>query len=239
MIDANQITKSEVQLKQLIATYLNEYLTPSFGSSTKRDIDLRTFTLMQALGIIKENPNSFEVSRLLKITRTKAENLIYEVTLRQSTQETIEEQVINTLASPVVYKKEDRLFSFEVDNPVVKETIKYKLSQYGLATDTSHNRSLLIMHIDAFNKIYKDYVSDEVINALSEANNDQINQYMAFEEQDSLQTKKDKVIKKISEKFMDAGIQVATEDMLRSALSALAKGMRDAVIPAIIGLCAL
>lgn len=84
-IDKNLIQVSLEEVQDQLIDMLNRYNFPSFGSMSKRDIDISIFMLMQNLGIIKMNPQIYEVVSLLHITSSKARNLIYEASLRRNT----------------------------------------------------------------------------------------------------------------------------------------------------------
>lgn len=58
-IKEEQFNNKEPQLKKSVAEFLNTYMQPSFGSMSKRDVDIKLFCFMQDLGLISPNPSIY------------------------------------------------------------------------------------------------------------------------------------------------------------------------------------
>ena len=56
MIKVENITEPVVQQQKLLIKFLNNYSTPSFGTLSKRDVDISVFMLMQDLGLMAMQP---------------------------------------------------------------------------------------------------------------------------------------------------------------------------------------
>jgi len=48
-------------VKKAFVELLQEYLTPAFGSISKRDFDIQLFIKLQKLGVFKKNPEIYEL----------------------------------------------------------------------------------------------------------------------------------------------------------------------------------
>ena len=71
------------KLKSEFIKLIQFYIQPAFGSITKRDLDIELFMSLQRIRVISEKPDAYDVISTLRITRSKARNLIYESELRR------------------------------------------------------------------------------------------------------------------------------------------------------------
>ena len=142
---------------------LQTYATPSFGSMSKRDIDILMFTALQSLGIIDSNPQIYDVVRLLHITRAKARNLIYESTLRRQEADKMDAYLKKELERVIVqpkFLKEGDKICIEIDNPLLIDYIRQQLRDLGHITDGSFSSELVKMTSNAFTDLYVSILSD-------------------------------------------------------------------------------
>ena len=136
-IKEEQFNDKEQQLKKSVAEFLNAYMQPSFGSISKRDIDIKLFCFMQDLGLISSNPSIYEVMRALNITRSKARNLIYEAEIRKElNSDQLDDMLRKKIAHPIFGKIGDKI-SIEIDNDtiinnVLEDTITLRYGARGI-----------------------------------------------------------------------------------------------------------
>lgn len=138
-----------------LADILNQYCQPSFGSMSKHDVDIAMFMAMQNLGLIdNKNPNIYDVVRKLHVTRAKARNLIYEVSLRRmKSEEAMEAELRELLSNPILLKETDKV-ALEIDNPLLIDYLRKRLKGLNHLTDGSFSPELVKMEYDAFAHIY-------------------------------------------------------------------------------------
>lgn len=140
---------------------LKAYATPSFGSMSKRDVDILMFTAMQELGIIEENPKIYAVMQLLHVTRSKARNLIYEVALRKAENEDkLKEQLRKLLDENILLKEKDKV-TLEIDNPLMIDYLRNELKKLKHLTDGSFTPELVKMSYEAFADLYMEAMKGE------------------------------------------------------------------------------
>ena len=161
-IDKNLIQVSLEEVQDQLIDMLNRYNFPSFGSMSKRDIDISIFMLMQNLGIIKMNPQIYEVVSLLHITSSKARNLIYEASLRRNTIPKLDDALFELLKSPVFLTTSDNMIALEIDDPLLIDHLKQKLRDLKFVTDGSFNRGLVKMSINAYATLFDVLLSPEI-----------------------------------------------------------------------------
>lgn len=150
-------------LAGILEEILQKYSNPSFGSSSKRDIDILLFSALQDLGIIEPNPQIYDVVRLLHITRSKARNLIYESTLRRQEADKMDAYLKKELERVIVqpkFLKEGDKICIEIDNPLLIDYIRQQLRDLGHITDGSFSSELVKMTSNAFTDLYVSILSD-------------------------------------------------------------------------------
>ena len=54
-------TLDDALAKKAIKTIISGYMSPAFGSVTKRDFDILMFMQLQELGLIEQNPEIYEL----------------------------------------------------------------------------------------------------------------------------------------------------------------------------------
>ena len=143
---------------------LQAYATPSFGSMSKRDIDILMFTALQSLGIIDSNPQIYDVVRLLHITRAKARNLIYESTLRRQEEDKedayLKGELKRAIGKPIFYQEANKV-CIEIDNPLLIDYVRQRLRDLGHITDGSFSSELVKMTPSAFTSLYVSILPEE------------------------------------------------------------------------------
>lgn len=86
----------------------------------KRDFDILLFTKLQQLGLVEQNPSIYTLITQLKLTRSKARNLLYEAKLRQTDPSTLDHELKQILISPIFFKEGDKI-GLEIDNPYLAQ----------------------------------------------------------------------------------------------------------------------
>lgn len=141
--------------EEVLNTILDLYRKPSFGSMSKRDVDIMLFMAMQDRGLIGLNPQTYEVMQYLRVTRAKARNLIYEVALRRMESEAVLKQELHDILSKAVILKETDKVAIEIDNPLLIDYLRKELKELKHLTDGSFSPELVKMEYDAFAHIYE------------------------------------------------------------------------------------
>ena len=154
-IQEQDIQVSAFKIKESLVRILSEYGKPSFGSISKRDTDILLFSALQDLGIIERNPSIYEVMQKLRVTRSKARNLIYEGALRRSIDEKVLEKELHDKLSNAILLRESDKVALEIDNPLLIDYLRNRLKDLKHLTDGSFSPELVKMEYDAFAHIYE------------------------------------------------------------------------------------
>lgn len=71
------------QLRREPTEFLQDFMTPAFGSLPKREIELRVFTLLRNLGVVRNEATIHSLMTDLMVTRARASQLLFDLEIRQ------------------------------------------------------------------------------------------------------------------------------------------------------------
>lgn len=150
---------SNANFKDLITEFFEFYTTPAFGARSKSEIDLKVFELLGKCGYIDDD--YYNASRKLKITPTRAKNLILNAKLRAESQLNTEEMYNHFLEKikELGYKTDSRnnsIIIFSLPDMLLREYLKFKLRTVGKIWDSSFNSELVRVGVDDFLDIVSD-----------------------------------------------------------------------------------
>lgn len=150
---------SNANFKDLITEFFEFYTTPAFGARSKSEIDLKVFELLGKCGYIDDD--YYNVSRKLKITPTRAKNLILNAKLRAESQLNTKETYNKFLGEikELGYKtdsKNNSIIIFSLSDMLLREYLKFKLRSVGKIWDSSFNSELVRVSVDDFLDIVSD-----------------------------------------------------------------------------------
>lgn len=159
-ITASIDNKSAAELRTALKTFLAGYTQPAFGALPKSEVDLLVLKLLENLDFVSEEPQVYELVSKLRVTRTKARNLIYERELRRSTVADLDEKVKQLLKRPLLQKSGEQ-FVLEVENPLVSDHLKAKLQKLNHITDGSFSPSIIKLELDAVIALMQCYLTED------------------------------------------------------------------------------
>lgn len=163
-INEQDIHVDDATIKACLVKILSEYGNPSFGSMSKRDVDLAIFSVLQKLNYISEEPTIYEVMQKLKVTRSKARNLIYEAEIRRLKDEKdLDDLLRKKIEHPIFGKIGDKI-TLEIDNPLLIDHLRYRLKKLGAITDGSFHAEIVSMTHEAFSDLYVDLLPENDVN---------------------------------------------------------------------------
>lgn len=158
----------DAQAKKILTEIFVYYTNPSFGSQNKREFDIFLFMKLQDLGILKENAELFEIITLLKITRTKARNLLYEAHLRRGGNSNPDLDLIAYFVNPIILKEDDKV-GIEIQNPFLVDHLKAKMKKLGYITDGSFSPEITKMTTTAFVAVFENLLPMESLDRIHQA----------------------------------------------------------------------
>lgn len=153
-------------LKECLTDVLSVYGNPSFGSMSKRDVDLTVFFVLQKLNYISEEPTIYEIMQKLKVTRSKARNLIYEAEIRRLKDEKDLDNLLRKKIEHPIFGKIGDKITLEIDNPLLIDHLRYRLKKLGAITDGSFHAEIVSMTHEAFSDLYVDLLPENDANEI-------------------------------------------------------------------------
>lgn len=154
-------------VKRIFIDFVKEYLTPSYGSMSKRDFEILLFMKLQELGAIQKDPDLYQLIKDLKISRTRVRNLLYEAKMRTSKEEDLDNELIQLLQKPVFLKDGDKV-AIEIQNPLLTDHFRFKVKELGFITDGSFSTELVKLNYSAYIALVESMISDEAKNTTVE-----------------------------------------------------------------------
>lgn len=156
-IDSLTPDEARAALKRI----LHAQITPAFGALPKRETDLVMFCEMSALGIIPAQASLYDLVTGLRITRSKASQLIFDREVRRgSTAADLDTLAIEAIAG-ARFVKDGEFFLIEEENPLLHAHIKERLKRLRHLTDTSFNSALIRMTLPAATALIVDLIPSE------------------------------------------------------------------------------
>jgi len=151
---------SPKQIQEVFIQILEFYTKPSFGSVKQREFDIFLFIKLQEIGFFEKNDDIYEIMSKLKITRSKARNLIYESNLRKLNSNELDQKLKEVLKNIHFLKSNSYLISIEIENPLLIDHLKAKLKNKGYSSDGSFSPELVRLNTEAFVAILEDYIDE-------------------------------------------------------------------------------
>jgi len=143
-----------------LKTLLERFLDPAFGALPKSEIELLLLETLAEVGAISAEPGVYELVSKLRVTRTKARNLIYERELRRLSTTELDSRVRNLLKRPIIQKAGEQ-FVLEVENPLVSDHLWSKVQALGHVSDGSFSPSIVKLPLDAVVALIEYYIPED------------------------------------------------------------------------------
>jgi hypothetical protein len=140
---AHQIENaSEDALRQAVQELLASHFRPVFGASRAIEHEIAAFNALKALGYLPPDPDEFQLVEFLRVTKTKARNLLYQAALRQEEGgEDTDEKLRKVLQNPRIVR-EGNVFLIEVPQPLTMDRLRRRVRQLGFLSDGSFSGSV-------------------------------------------------------------------------------------------------
>ncbi|WP_373828815.1 hypothetical protein [Bacteroides heparinolyticus] len=156
------------KVKKAFKELVEAYIAPAYGSMSKRDFDILLFMKLQDLGIIDRNPEIYDIVSTLKVTRTKARNLLYESKMRSTSPAALDDELKNLLLKPMFLKDNDKI-AFEIANPLLSDHMRAKLKRLGHITDGSFSPELIRLTDKAYIALFEEMIPEEASDTVRDA----------------------------------------------------------------------
>lgn len=156
--------KQEYDYQKFAEDLFALYSQNSFGSISKRELDLFLFANFKKMEKI-QGISSWEIAKELKISKSKAQTLLYESDLRYPSQG--EDELIQKVLNKVPQTIDKGVVSIIVDSRYVRDCIRNFLATNGFFTDLSFASDVVKMPVEAYWKLQEVY-NGNVVKALKD-----------------------------------------------------------------------
>ena len=158
--------KNKEEIAKVLKDILSFYTNPSLGSVSKREFEAFVVYRLIDAGILEQTP--YKVARQLGISPSRAKSLLLDCSIKYKNDEDLENKLKEILKNPITEKFEQDIVMLEITDPAAYELFKEKLQAKRILADTSFNKNILRMKVDAFIDIISDYVDEEVKGRLTD-----------------------------------------------------------------------
>lgn len=151
-MDVNERLKglSQKTAKDRLIDVLTRYCDPAFGSLPKREIDLLMFELLRDLGAVPKSASLFDLMKDLRITRTKARDLLYDIDVRRADRSPDKlDSEVQILLGSAQFSRDGGYFVIEIEDPLLQAHLRERVRKLRHVSDTSFNSSLVRLSLDA------------------------------------------------------------------------------------------
>lgn len=138
---------------------MRKFCEPAFGALPKREIELAFFEAMRELEIIPRDASLYQLMSDLRITRSKANALLFDIDVRRmgDDEDKLNEEIRKALIGTRLAKDGD-YFVLEVENPLVNAHLKEKVRKMKYVSDSSFNAALIRLPCDAVTELIAEVV---------------------------------------------------------------------------------
>jgi hypothetical protein len=154
--------------QSVLLDFLDKYTNPAFGVLPKREIDLLVFEILEKLNYIEQDSPIYTLVQRLRITRSKARNLVYDRELRKYNESELNQRVREALKSPLILKDGD-VFKIEIENPLVEEHLRSTLRRLNHTSDAAFRSGLVTLSLDAMAALIEDMLPPDKVEVVRQA----------------------------------------------------------------------
>lgn len=158
-------SKEQSVLADSLSTLLFALCNPSLGASKSIDSEIAVVTCLQSLGILNEKLDEYDLVFNLKITKTKARNLIYQKSLRESSYDIFDQSLVDLLCNTRIIR-EGKWYIIEVPNPFTMDLLKSKIRKLGYISDGSFSSSIAKIQLECLASLIESLIPEEDKNGL-------------------------------------------------------------------------
>jgi hypothetical protein len=140
----------ESELRVHLREFLIAFTQPAFGALPKREIELKVFELIKGIGAIDEKASIYSLMTDLRITRSKATQMLFDLEVRKDGGNTskLDNEIRDALRRSR-FAKDGEYFVMEMESPLALAHFRQRIRELGHVSDTSFNASIVRASLDA------------------------------------------------------------------------------------------
>jgi hypothetical protein len=159
--------------KSALINFITQFIYPAFGSLSKKEIELLVFDLMHKTELIKPKEPLYNLMTSLRITKAKAQQLVFDINVRRYDHKALNMDFKNALKNSRFTKNGD-YFLIEIEEPLLRVYFKEQIKNIGYISDTSFNSDIIRIPLDGLLELIsinfiEEHEKTTIKNALIEA----------------------------------------------------------------------
>ena len=154
----NKLETSELQT--LLGRLLEEYAQPAFGVLPKREVDLMIYRTLRDAGVVAQDTPLYQLMADLRVSRSKARNLMFDLEIRQTQSGQLDDQVRSVIMNDS-YFRDANWFVLEVENPVVQAHLREICRRARVVTDASFNPRLVRLPVSGLASVLEEFLTKD------------------------------------------------------------------------------
>jgi hypothetical protein len=159
--DVRAAVTKQAAASKFASSFVDGYLSPAFGAKSKSEIDLLVFGCLIEAGVIDPNTPIYDIARALNITPARTRSLILNWQLRAASHQADLRPAIANAVKRTHFSKDGTMLAFGIENPLLREDIIARLKRKGVFADTSFQKELVRMPVEAFVEFLDDILDEE------------------------------------------------------------------------------
>lgn len=151
----NTINLKNLKKDDVVTRFSDFVQKYSFGSGTKKDVDIELFLMLCDLGVV--SPTLLDVQCKLNVSRSQAKSMIEErerrilnEKLSKKSIDDILKEELQDILSKGLYEFENGKLKLEVSSPLLQDYIKEKLREQRIIADSSFNSDFVVVSIKSY-----------------------------------------------------------------------------------------
>lgn len=144
------------------------YLSPSFGALSRAEVDHLFFEALVSASCINPKAQTYEIARDLRITPTKARNLLFQWQLRSLSDENLIRKDLVLALQMARFSDDGGKVSFGIESPLLREELKSRLKKLGIFADASFASEIVKLSIDHFVEFIDELANDDAKEAIEQ-----------------------------------------------------------------------
>lgn len=204
--------------QNFVEDLLEEYITKSFGTLSKRDLEVLLFHLLIKHGHFGKQINYFEISKTLRISESRVRNLYQDVQLRYNlySDEEAREHFIQIIEKNKFDKDSQDRYRFQIRDPLLRQYIEEWVESVNGIMDSSFSPTLVIISRDVFIDILQKFSPHKTLSDLRNSLPDGVDQEVIDEQ----------TMRGILGRFIDQHIDTLADESAKSMFTLAGVALR-------------
>lgn len=152
----------EGRSRKALKILLDSHASPIFGAAKTIEHEVAALNALKVLGYIQENADEYDLIEKLRITKTKARSLLYQVALRQT--DSKESEIVSSIKKILEngqILRDNNFYMIEVSDPLTMDRLRKRIRSAGNLSDRSFSDSIAKLSEKALTELVKGLLPED------------------------------------------------------------------------------